>query len=177
MLQRQLQSLDSKFCFPARWLVFRRRRVTAAISFLSTFRAFRRANRHCCSKRRRWWIWPVGSQPGANADAAVLAGMHSASNADAQVAQLLSSVAGYDVNLAASLVGFAVARVGEEIARNAKISTAHSWVRIFPSASSRWPKSPDGELVRQFQLLQCRQLSMVWCKRTSIRSCKRNCLL
>ena len=39
--------------------------------------------------------------------------MHSASNADAQVAQLLSSVAGYDVNLAASLVGFAAARVGE----------------------------------------------------------------
>jgi CheY-like chemotaxis protein len=63
----------------------------------------------------------VGSQPGANADAAVLAGMHSASNADAQVAQLLSSVAGYDVNLAASLVGFAAARVGEEIARNAKM--------------------------------------------------------
>jgi hypothetical protein len=63
----------------------------------------------------------MGSQPGANAEAAVLAGMHSASNADAHVAQLLSSVAGYDVNLAASLVGFAAARVGEEIARNAKI--------------------------------------------------------
>ena len=61
----------------------------------------------------------IGSQS-ANADTAKLAGMHSAANADAHVAQLLSSVAGYDVNMAASLVGFAAARVGEEIARNAK---------------------------------------------------------
>ena len=62
----------------------------------------------------------IGSQS-ANADTAKLAGMHSAANADAHVAQLLSSVAGYDVNMAASLVGFAAARVGEEIARNAKM--------------------------------------------------------
>ena len=72
-----------------------------------------------------------GRQPttdGVNAttDAAVLAGINSASNSDTHVAHLLSAVAGYDVNLAASLVGFAAARVGEEIARNAKIIHGNS---------------------------------------------------
>ena len=65
----------------------------------------------------------------ATTDAAVLAGINSASNSDTHVAHLLSAVAGYDVNLAASLVGFAAARVGEEIARNAKISK-QPWKQI-----------------------------------------------